>query len=60
MDLGFGSSIPCTPLPLSTSLTSLAHQSRRGATQVAAVIIATQEAAALSHAALLHAVEETV
>ena len=53
MDLEFGSSIPCTPLLLSTSLTSLAHQSLTGATQVAAVIIATQGAGALSpcHAA---------
>ena len=56
MDLEFGSSIPCTPLLLSTSLTSLAHQSLTGATQVAAVIIATQGAAALSpcRAALGH------
>ena len=48
MDLEFVSSIPCTPLLLSTSRISLARRSLTGATQVAAVIIATQGAAALS------------
>ena len=60
MELEVCSSIPCTPLPLSTSRTYPAPQTSTGATRVAAMIIANQGAAALWPCRHAAPVEETV
>ena len=59
MDLGFGSSNPCTPLPLSTSLTCPVPQTSTGATLVVAVIIDAGGPKHCRHTAPVADVEET-